>query len=83
MRADLVILDVNLPNMKPIYRPRSHVVYAATGREVRTVLVDGRVLVDNGRLTTLDLAEVMARTREIARSIGGRAGFLKFGAVDF
>jgi 5-methylthioadenosine/S-adenosylhomocysteine deaminase len=67
--ADLILVDACPPNLKPMYHPVSHLVYAASGREVRTVLVGGRVVVDEGRPTTIDLKETMARARAIAARI--------------
>lgn len=68
-RADLVVMRSGEPNLFPLYRPYSHLVYAATGREVRTVLVDGRVLVDEGRVVSFDVEETMFRVRELAAGI--------------
>ncbi|MEW5725334.1 MAG: amidohydrolase [Thermodesulfobacteriota bacterium] len=70
-RADLVVRDLGRPNLKPLYNPYSHLVYAADGREVRTVLVDGRVVVEEGRIVSMDLEETKARVREIAARIKG------------
>lgn len=71
-RADLIVLQPDQAHFHPLYHPASHVVYAAAGGEVSAVLVDGRALVRDGRLLTLDLEEVLARTREIAaRILGG------------
>lgn len=68
-RADLILLDLSQPNLQPMYHPESHLVYAATGSEVRTVIVEGRVLVENGRLLAFNLEETVARVQEIARNI--------------
>ncbi len=68
-RADLCVLDCAAPHLMPLYNPRSHLVYAASGREIKHVLVDGRILVRDGRLLTIDLDETMARVREIAAKI--------------
>ena len=53
-----------------MYNPYSHLVYAANGREVTTVIVNGRVLVDDGQVVSFDLEETLAKTREIAAAIG-------------
>ncbi|MEW6266684.1 MAG: amidohydrolase [Thermodesulfobacteriota bacterium] len=68
-RADVIVLDLDRPNLHPLYHPVSHLVYAATGREVKTVMVNGRVLVRDGRFLAFDLEETMNRVREIARRI--------------
>ncbi|MBU2550152.1 MAG: amidohydrolase [Proteobacteria bacterium] len=71
LRADLIVLDLSPPHLTPLYRPRSHLVYASNGHEIRTVLVDGRVVVEDGRLIAFDLRETLARVREIADGIRG------------
>jgi 5-methylthioadenosine/S-adenosylhomocysteine deaminase len=68
-RADIVIMDLSGPHLHPLYHPESHLVYSATGREVRTVMVDGRVLVDEGRLTSIDPDETLVRVRALAKKI--------------
>ena len=70
-KADIIVLDTARPNMRPMYNPASHLVYAASGREVRHVLVDGRLLVEDGRMIAFDLEETKARVREIAKRIRG------------
>ncbi|RJR41926.1 MAG: amidohydrolase [Deltaproteobacteria bacterium] len=69
MKADLVVIDLDQPHLTPIYDPYSHLVYAATGADVQTVLVHGRVVVRDRRLLTFDLEETLARARELARSL--------------
>jgi len=69
MRADLIVLDLKRPHLQPLYNPYSHLVYACTGREIAHVLVEGRVLVRHGRLTTVDVEETLAKVREIAAGI--------------
>jgi 5-methylthioadenosine/S-adenosylhomocysteine deaminase len=72
LKADLVVLDLDQPHLTPMYEPYSHLVYAATGADVQTVLVHGRVLVQDRRLLAFDLEETMARARELARELPGR-----------
>jgi 5-methylthioadenosine/S-adenosylhomocysteine deaminase len=62
-RADLVVVGLTQPRLNPVYDPVSHLVYAAKGADVRQVVVEGRVLLDGGRITTLDEAAVL---REVA-----------------
>ena len=64
-RADIVLLDLRMPNMMPAENVVSHIVYSATGADVDTVIVDGRVLVREGRLQVgVDLGELYARAEE-------------------
>ncbi len=69
MQADLIILDFNKPHLTPVYNEYSHLVYAVRGSDVETVLINGRIVMRNRRLLTIDEAEVMGRVREIAVKI--------------
>jgi 5-methylthioadenosine/S-adenosylhomocysteine deaminase len=73
-RADLVVLDLEEDNLVPLYDPVSHLAYAARSGDVRTVLVDGRVVVDDGRLTRFDEAEVRRHVPALAEAIARRYG---------
>ncbi|RJQ54991.1 MAG: amidohydrolase [Actinobacteria bacterium] len=68
-RADLIIVDTNRPNLVPLYNEFSHLAYATSGGEVRTVIVDGRVLMRDWELATIDEEKVFAEVRAIARDI--------------
>jgi len=68
-QADLVLVDLRQPELTPLYDPYSHLVYAIKGGHVRTVLVGGRVVVRDGKMTTLDAEEVMARANVIRSHI--------------
>jgi 5-methylthioadenosine/S-adenosylhomocysteine deaminase len=69
MKADITIINLNKPHLTPIYHEYSHVVYAANGADVETVLINGRVVMRDRRLLTIDEEEVMARVRNIAQRI--------------
>ena len=68
-RADIVILDLDVPHLVPVYDITSHLVYAAHASDVRTVVIDGRVVMRDRELLTLDEDKVLARAREMAREI--------------
>lgn len=68
-QADIIILDTHRPHLVPLHCPASHVVYAARGSDVRDVMVAGRMVVENGRLLSLPLEEVMAQVRTIGKEI--------------
>ena len=66
-KADIIVVDLRKPHLTPLYDEESHLVYAARSSDVRTVFVDGRPVVEDGRLTTMDLEEIMemaAKARE-------------------
>jgi cytosine/adenosine deaminase-related metal-dependent hydrolase len=73
-RADLVLYDLDTPEWRPLLNPLNNLVYAATGASVRTVLIDGRVVLDEGRLTTVDERALYDRVERLARAQVARAG---------
>jgi len=72
-RADLIIVDGEQPHLVPLYHPVSQIVYAARGSDVTTVVIDGRVVLENGRPVTFDLEKVLGDTVELVKdlNIGG------------
>jgi 5-methylthioadenosine/S-adenosylhomocysteine deaminase len=67
--ADIVIADMKRPHLVPLYDVYSHIVYSMKSSDVDTVLVNGRVVVDGGRLTTADEAEIIEKAVEWGRKI--------------
>jgi 5-methylthioadenosine/S-adenosylhomocysteine deaminase len=68
-RADLIVVDTNQPHLTPMYDPVSHLVYAARGSDVLHSVIDGRVVMENRALLTLDEAQVLADARQAAALI--------------
>jgi len=68
--ADIVVVDTAVPHLSPMYRPASHLVYAAKGGDVRDVMVGGRFVVRDRTLLTVDVEELMDRVAERCRNIG-------------
>jgi cytosine/adenosine deaminase-related metal-dependent hydrolase len=73
-RADLVIFDLDLPEWRPLLDPVNTLVYSASGASVRTVMVDGRLLLEDRRVTMVDELEVLTRVERLARPYHARAG---------
>ncbi|MCS6922325.1 MAG: amidohydrolase family protein, partial [Elioraea sp.] len=59
-RADLVLVDLRHPAMRPVRDPLRSLVYSAAERAVRSVFVDGEEIVRDGRTLTIDLAAAAA-----------------------
>lgn len=58
-KADLILVDVNKPHFYPRHNLLSHLVYSAGAFDVDTVIVDGRILMENRELKTLDEEKIM------------------------
>ena len=71
-RADLIVIDTASPHLIPMYSPVSHAVYAMAGADVRDVIVDGRVLVRNRELLSIDLEKISRQMRGYARRVAGQ-----------
>ncbi|MEV8632962.1 amidohydrolase family protein [Streptosporangium sp. NPDC051023] len=74
-RADIVLIRTDRLNLAPVADPAVAVVHSAQPADVDTVLVDGRVLKREGRLTGVDEAELAARAGQALRELCERAGF--------
>ena len=73
-RADIIILDLRKPHMTPIlHKPvrniAPNIVYSARGDEVETVIIDGRIVMRDRRILTLDEEEVMTKAQKAAEEI--------------
>ncbi|MBI4634014.1 MAG: amidohydrolase [Deltaproteobacteria bacterium] len=66
MKADIIIIALDKPHLTPMYNEYSHIVYAAGGADVSAVLINGRLVMHDRKLLTIDEDEVMKKTREIA-----------------
>jgi 5-methylthioadenosine/S-adenosylhomocysteine deaminase len=69
MWADIIVVGFDRPHLTPLYEPVSHLVYAARGSDVRHSVIHGRVVMEDRKLLTLDVEEVMDHVRAIARAI--------------
>ena len=67
--ADLILVNLNEPQFLPANNIVSGLVYSSTGREVDTVLVDGEVLMEHGRLLTIDEERVFNECRKIQERV--------------
>ena len=68
-KADIIVIGLNKPHLTPIYSEYSHLVYAAGGADVDTVIINGKVIMENRQLLTIDEAEAMNEVRKIAVQI--------------
>ena len=68
-KADIIIIGLNKPHLTPLYSEYSHLVYAASGADIDTVIINGKVVMENRSLLTIDETEVMQKVREIAANI--------------
>ena len=68
--ADLLILDINVPQFYPSSNLISGLVYSATGKEVETVIIDGEIVMEDRRVLTIDTDQVYYECEMIADRLG-------------
>jgi 5-methylthioadenosine/S-adenosylhomocysteine deaminase len=73
-RADITLVNLNNARCMPVHRPDSALVFNASGADVHTVMVDGRILLEAGRVTSLDEHSLLDQCRRAARALLNRAG---------
>lgn len=65
-KADIAILDLDRPEFYPRNDLTAAMVYSANGSEVDTVIINGEIVLEKGRLTKFDEEEICAKAREAA-----------------
>lgn len=69
-KADLIAVDRNSSRWIPEYDPLSNLVYSGKSADVDMVMIDGKVVMEEGKVTTIDEVEVIEKVREIATKYG-------------
>ncbi len=73
-RADLIVVSMSSARQTPMYDAVSHLVYATRGDDVRTTIVNGRVLMRDRKVLTLDERAVLADARRAADDVRAAVG---------
>ena len=67
--ADLAVIDLMQPNMQPVHNIAKNLVYAGSKQNVYMTVVNGKVLYENGKFTTVDAQEIYSRAEKLAKEI--------------
>ncbi|HIH96458.1 MAG TPA: amidohydrolase [Thermoplasmata archaeon] len=76
--ADIIVVDMIKPHLLPIRNPVSTLVYSANGSDVEAVIVDGKLVMENRELKTVDEAKILDKVQAKGLLLDERAG-LKIG----
>lgn len=68
-KADIILVDMNQPHLTPLYNCSSQLVYATRGADVKTSIINGRIVMKDRQLRTIDLQNAMNNVRKIAARI--------------
>jgi 5-methylthioadenosine/S-adenosylhomocysteine deaminase len=70
-KADIILMDFEQPHLYPRHDLIAHTVYAAQSSDVKTVIIDGRIVMENRKVLTLDETEVLRKVQEHALKLTG------------
>lgn len=71
-KADIILIDMNKPHLYPLHNIISLLAYSVQGSDVDTVIVDGKILMENREMKTIDVEKVMYNTEKIAQDLISR-----------
>ncbi len=77
-RADLILFDTNRPEWVPLHNPVSTIANATSGDAVKTVIIDGRIVMRDGVFLSIDVQEFLQRGNKIATEAAARLGLDQF-----
>ena len=73
-KADLVLFDTQRPEWRSLHNPVNNLVYSADGRSVHTVIVDGRVVVEDHTPVFVDELDLIQKTQKLGEGLLARTG---------
>jgi 5-methylthioadenosine/S-adenosylhomocysteine deaminase len=73
-RADLITVEARQPHLAPLFDPEKALVYSARGGDVRDVVIDGRLIMQDREVLTVDENALLIEAEQVARRCATRAG---------
>ena len=68
-KADLVLIDLAKPWLQPVNNPIFSLIYSSDGEEVDTVIIDGQIILENGKVNTLDEERIFSEVDRVRRRL--------------
>ncbi|MFA5881662.1 MAG: amidohydrolase [Eubacteriales bacterium] len=65
-KADIILIDFEKPHLYPKHNIIAHTVYAAQSSDVDTVIIDGKIIMKNGQVLTMDEGEILENVQRCA-----------------
>jgi 5-methylthioadenosine/S-adenosylhomocysteine deaminase len=69
MKADLILIGLDEPNAVPMYDVYAQIAYSLKASDVETVIINGRVVMRDRKLFTLDEPSILRKAREYQKSV--------------
>lgn len=77
-QADIILIDLNQPHLTPAFMPAHRIVYEATGADVHTVMVEGKILMENRQVKHVDEEKILKDAEREAELMVKRSGVKPF-----
>jgi len=68
-RADVIVVGMSAARQTPVYDPVSHLVYVTRGDDVRTTIVNGKLLMRDRKVLTLDEDAILREARQWSEKV--------------
>lgn len=68
-KADIILIDMKQPHLQPFYNS-DFLVYSCNGADVETVIINGKIILKERKLLSMDLDECMAEVQKLAAPLG-------------
>ena len=68
-KADIILIDFKKPHLTPLHNPYANIIYSANGSDVQTLIADGKILMENREVKTLNEEEIMQKAQETALNL--------------
>ena len=68
-KADLILVDTSAPHATPMYNVYSQLVYALKANDVRTVIIGGKIVMEDRQMLTLNELEILAKARDYQKQV--------------
>lgn len=73
-KADIIIIDIKNNRSVPIHDPVSPIVWTVTGRDVKTTIIDGQIVMEDRKLKTVNESKIIEEVEKIKGKIRTQAG---------
>ncbi len=69
LKADLILISLNQPHMKPVHDVAANIVYSALASDVDTVIINGNIVMENRKIMTFDEEKVLEQAERAAKKL--------------
>jgi 5-methylthioadenosine/S-adenosylhomocysteine deaminase len=73
-RADIITIDLQQPHLMPTFDIEAALVYSARGGDVRDSIIDGRLVMRDRQILSVDEPALLEEVRRVAASVAAKAG---------